>query len=64
MKQWDRCISLIANEEWIMILGDDDELGSTCVADFYSNSLKINKYGCTVIRFSTLIIYKLVGKKA
>ncbi|WP_432222969.1 glycosyltransferase family A protein [Flavobacterium sp. TMP13] len=23
-KQWDRCIALSTNEEWIMILGDDD----------------------------------------
>lgn len=64
VKQWDRCISLISNEEWIMILGDDDELGSSCVADFYSNLLEINKYRCTVIRFSTLIIYELLGKKS
>ncbi|OOV29296.1 hypothetical protein BXU11_05095 [Flavobacterium sp. LM5] len=26
-KQWERCITLSGNEEWLMILGDDDVLG-------------------------------------
>ncbi|WP_291102526.1 MULTISPECIES: glycosyltransferase family 2 protein [unclassified Flavobacterium] len=34
-QQWERCISLSANEEWIMILGDDDYLSDTVVEQFY-----------------------------
>lgn len=34
-KQWERCIALSENEEWIMVLGDDDVLGDTVVSEFY-----------------------------
>ncbi|MBZ4036564.1 glycosyltransferase family 2 protein [Flavobacterium sp. 17A] len=37
VKQWQRCISLSKNEEWIMILGDDDLLSKNVVEEFYSN---------------------------
>ena len=37
-KQWERCVDLASNEEWIMILGDDDYLDSNVVASFYNNS--------------------------
>ncbi|MFV5688939.1 glycosyltransferase family 2 protein [Flavobacterium sp. ZT3R25] len=36
-QQWERCIALAANEEWIMILGDDDYLSDTVVEQFYFN---------------------------
>lgn len=36
-QQWERCISLSASEEWIMILGDDDYLSDTMVEQFYFN---------------------------
>jgi hypothetical protein len=26
-KQWERCLKLIGDEPWVMILGDDDKLG-------------------------------------
>ena len=55
-KQWDRCIALSANEEWIMILGDDDVLGANVVESFYSNLSEINKYNSSVVRFASQII--------
>lgn len=57
VQQWNRCIALSNNEEWIMILGDDDVLGDNCIASFYENHhtyyLKSN-----LIRFSSRIIFE------
>lgn len=36
VKQWDRCIDLSKDEEWIMILGDDDTLDNNVVTEFYN----------------------------
>ena len=52
VKQWERCIDLIEDEEWIMILGDDDYLEDTVIASWYNSyhefSEKVN-----VVRFAT-----------
>ena len=37
-QQWERCIILSNDEEWIMVLGDDDVLGDTVVSEFYKLS--------------------------
>ena len=42
-QQWERCIELSDNEEWLMILGDDDVLGDGCVASFYRNENRKKK---------------------
>jgi glycosyltransferase involved in cell wall biosynthesis len=56
-KQWERCIDLSKDEEWIMILGDDDYLEETVVALFYRNHAVFN--GKTnVVRFSCKIKYE------
>ena len=34
--QWDRCIKLSKQEEWLMILGDDDTLEPNVIEEFYS----------------------------
>lgn len=34
---WERCIEMSNDEEWIMILGDDDLLDISVVENFYSN---------------------------
>ncbi|WP_125722357.1 glycosyltransferase [Flavobacterium ustbae] len=52
-KQWKRCIELSSNEEWIMILGDDDVLGNNVVEEFYKNFNKF-KESSNVIRFATV----------
>ena len=55
VKQWDRCIDLIQDEEWVMILGDDDVLEPNVVSAFYSH-LPEFKSRTNVVRFSTRII--------
>ncbi|MCZ2846227.1 MAG: glycosyltransferase family 2 protein, partial [Candidatus Bathyarchaeota archaeon] len=51
--QWHRCIELTDREEWIMILGDDDELSENCIEAFYNHLglIKINQ--CRVVRFAS-----------
>jgi glycosyltransferase involved in cell wall biosynthesis len=55
-KQWERCIALSADEEWLMILGDDDVLSENVVEEFYKNLGEIINVGCNVIRFATQVI--------
>lgn len=55
-KQWERCIVLSGNEEWLMILGDDDVLAEDCVANFYKNEHEIKKSKANVIRFASKVI--------
>jgi len=57
-QQWKRCIALSANEEWIMVLGDDDVLSETVVESFYNNQAIFLKK-TNVIRFASK---KLFGK--
>lgn len=59
-KQWERCIALIANEEWIMILGDDDYLEELMVATWYEKFEVFNEKS-NVIRFATKIINEKSG---
>lgn len=37
VNQWERCIDMVDNEEWIMILGDDDVLEETVVESWYTH---------------------------
>lgn len=53
IKQWERCINLSSNEEWIMILGDDDVLGDNVVEEFYKQYNIFSKKS-TVVRFATI----------
>jgi hypothetical protein len=56
VKQWERCIALSGNEEWLMILGDDDVLGGNVVEEFYNNLPVIKQEGISVVRYATQII--------
>ncbi|WP_373709605.1 glycosyltransferase [Kaistella sp.] len=49
-KQWDRCIDLTENEEWIMLLGDDDMISENLVEDFYENLNEINENNYQLLR--------------
>lgn len=49
-KQWDRCIDLTENEEWIMLLGDDDMISENLVENFYKNLDEINKKNYQLLR--------------
>ena len=53
--QWERCIALSANEEWVMILGDDDVLGDNVVEGFYREFEKFNRLS-NVVRYATIVL--------
>lgn len=53
VKQWERCIALSGEVEWLMILGDDDILEDSVVEEFYRNLPEIEKEGVNVVRFAT-----------
>lgn len=52
VKQWERCIALSGNQEWIMILGDDDVLDKNYISEFYRNINKIDET-YNVVRFAS-----------
>lgn len=52
-QQWERCMDLSGNEEWLMILGDDDVLGENVVEEFCKNLPEIEKEEISVIRYAT-----------
>jgi hypothetical protein len=54
-QQWERCLELSSEEEWFMILGDDDVLSNSCIADFYDNLPNILETNSKVVRFATII---------
>src|SRR5690606_7959291 len=47
-RQWERCLEMVQDETWIMVLGDDDKLGSECVEEFYRNLEEIEREGIKV----------------
>lgn len=54
VQQWYRCLHLVSDEKWILILGDDDVLSNNVVASFYS---EVDKNVTTkVFRFGTQVI--------
>lgn len=55
VKHWERCIALSENEEWLMILGDDDVLGENVVEAFYKNYNLLTKKS-NVVRFASVNI--------
>lgn len=66
VKQWERCINLVDNEEWIMILGDDDVLDENVIQSFYQNQEQIIKNNIQVVRFATTVINekdKVISRK-
>lgn len=52
-RQWERCIGMTQDEQWLMILGDDDVLDPDCIAAFYAKADAIREKGIKVIRYST-----------
>lgn len=55
VQQWDRCIDMIGDEQWIMILGDDDFLGTDVVEQWY---LKYKDFSgiSEVVRFASRLV--------
>lgn len=60
-KQWDRCIALSKQEEWLMILGDDDVLGESVVENWYNNYNNFYLHS-TVVRFASKMIIEETGE--
>ncbi|MBF4517587.1 glycosyltransferase family 2 protein [Flavobacterium sp. ANB] len=56
VKQWERCMKLASDEEWMMILGDDDVLENNCIAAFYENLEEIEKGEIKTVRFASKVI--------
>lgn len=54
-QQWERCVNLIENEKWFMILGDDDYLSENLVEEFYANCTNFENKS-NVVRFATKVI--------
>lgn len=57
VQQWERCIALTENEEWLMILGDDDVLGNDVIQSWYKNFKHFNSKA-NVVRFSSKLIFE------
>ncbi|MFH4964300.1 glycosyltransferase family 2 protein [Gaetbulibacter sp. M235] len=55
VKQWERCIDLSANEEWIMLLGDDDYISANFIEEFYKQIGDIHASNVHVVRYATQI---------
>jgi hypothetical protein len=56
VKHWERCVDMVGDEEWILILGDDDTLDSNYVSSFYAHIEEIEYQKINVIRFATVVI--------
>jgi len=56
VKQWERCIELSRNEEWIWLFSDDDTMDIDCVENFLC--LEKQTEDCNIFRFSLQVINK------
>ena len=56
VSHWSRCIDMVEDEKWLMILGDDDKLGTECIKDFLESKEEIKKLKISVVRFATIKI--------
>jgi glycosyltransferase involved in cell wall biosynthesis len=55
VNQWNRCVALTKNEEWLWLFSDDDVADNNCVEIFY-NTIKQDNAAFDVYRFNTRII--------
>lgn len=51
VEQWDRCIALAGNEQWFMILADDDYISANFVEVFYKSVRIAQKQNIHLLRF-------------
>jgi hypothetical protein len=56
VQHWKRCMDLIKEEKWVMILGDDDSLSINVVAEFYNSLPNLSENNIKVMRFSSQTI--------
>ena len=55
-KQWERCLEMINNETWVVVLGDDDILSSNFVDEFFKHVEEIDRLKIDVVRYATVVI--------
>ena len=55
-KQWERCLTLIKNEDWFMLPGDDDEFTPQVIEKFYENLNEVNQQNIGVVKYATRLI--------
>jgi hypothetical protein len=55
VKQWERCIAMTNNEQWIMILGDDDYLTDNVIEQFYAHYSIFNTKS-NLVRYASITI--------
>lgn len=55
-KQWDRCLELANDEEWVWFLPDDDLPSPNCVEEFYRALDEVDKYHIKIFRLPLEII--------
>ncbi len=55
-QQWERCIALSDDEEWLLILGDDDVLGENVVEEFYKTKSQLEDEKINVLKFASVLI--------
>lgn len=56
VKHWRRCIAMVNDEKYLMILGDDDVLDPNCIQQFYKVVDLIEAKNIRVVRYATRII--------
>jgi glycosyltransferase involved in cell wall biosynthesis len=61
VKQWERCIDLSKEEEWLMVLGDDDLLSNNVVEKFYSYLPEFENKS-NVVKFASRTLTEENGK--
>jgi len=70
VKQWERCVALTQNENWIWLFSDDDVMEKNCVANFYSALAETNgqynlyKFNTSVINAENKVIFALENPPA
>jgi glycosyltransferase involved in cell wall biosynthesis len=60
VSHWHRCLDMMADEEWVMILGDDDFLNPNCVEELLK-AIGSSDGATSVYRFATEVIDERSG---
>lgn len=56
VNQWHRCIDLAKEEEWLMILCDDDTITTNYIEAFHNNINEISSAKVVVVRYASQVI--------
>lgn len=56
VNQWHRCINLAKEEEWLMVLCDDDIITTNYIEAFHNNINEISNSNVQVIRYASQVI--------